>query len=106
MVNVKGWNVAQVGTMGAKRVGRNYLALREEDWCKRAVFLVEPDLQDPYDVSRIALLTYAVYRAVHILRFSRPAGTSVEDVPYFHSCGTSKCCRSCLRGYRFARSIS
>ena len=57
----------------AKRVGRNYLALREGDWRKRAVFLVDPDLQAPYDISRLALLTYAVYMAVHILRFTRPA---------------------------------
>ena len=28
----------------AKRVGRNYLALREGDWRKRAVFLVDPEL--------------------------------------------------------------
>ena len=57
----------------AKRAGRNFLSLREEQWCKRAACRVDPKSQSPEDLGRIALLTYATYRAVHTCRYTRPA---------------------------------
>ena len=56
-----------------KRVGWNALLLPEASFTSRAFFLVEPDLQSEEALSKMALLTYAVYRGVQILRFTRPA---------------------------------
>ena len=35
--------------------------------------MVDPDWQSDKDLTRIALLTYGVYRAVHTCRYTRPA---------------------------------
>ena len=59
------------------RVGFNYLDLGRELFTLRTFFLVDPALQSDEHLGRVALLTYAVYRAVHTFRYTRP-GTPKE----------------------------
>ena len=56
-----------------KRAGFNVLDLPAEAFTARAFLLVDPDRQSDADLTKMALLIYGVYRAVHTCRFTRPA---------------------------------
>ena len=56
-----------------RRAGFNHLDLREAELTSRAFFLVEPELQSDEALTKVAILIYGVYRAVHTCRFTRPA---------------------------------
>ena len=60
-----------------RRVAFNSLDFTRNVLTRRAFFLVEPELQDDTSLGRVALLVYAVYRAVHTFRLTRP-GTPTE----------------------------
>ena len=56
-----------------RRAGFSHLDLREAELTSRAFFLVEPELQSDEALTKVAVLIYGVYRAVHTRRFTRPA---------------------------------